>query len=133
MIANRDIILSEGNIRYNDIFFKVIFTRSAIGGEGIIANNKHVNEQVNEEVSGQVSKSDEQVNKQALEILKALNEEEKSKSTLLDAIGLTSAYGNYIRHIAPLVEKGYIEMTIPGKPTSSAQKYRLTEIGRSLI
>ena len=33
----------------------------------------------------------------------------------------------------PLIEMDLIEMTIPGKPTSSKQKYRLTKKGRDLV
>ncbi len=32
--------------------------------------------------------------------------------------------------VAPLLEAGLLEMTIPGKPRSSKQHYRITEAGR---
>ena len=35
--------------------------------------------------------------------------------------------------LTPLLEEGLVEMTIPGKPRSSKQKYRLTEKGRRYI
>ena len=35
--------------------------------------------------------------------------------------------------IRPLLLSGLLEMTIPDKPTSSKQRYRLTEKGRALL
>jgi DNA-binding HxlR family transcriptional regulator len=35
--------------------------------------------------------------------------------------------------LRPLLDAGLIEMTVPDKPTSSKQKYRLTEIGKSAL
>ena len=34
--------------------------------------------------------------------------------------------------LKPLMEAGWLEMTIPDKPRSSKQKYRLTDKGREL-
>jgi len=35
--------------------------------------------------------------------------------------------------LRPLLDAGFIEMTIPDKPTSSKQKYRLTEAGKKIL
>ena len=37
------------------------------------------------------------------------------------------------RYLEPALEAGLIEMTIPGKPRSRLQKYRLTAKGRALL
>ena len=35
--------------------------------------------------------------------------------------------------LKPLIDAGWLEMTIPDKPTSSKQKYRLTKEGKDLL
>jgi len=40
---------------------------------------------------------------------------------------------NYKRHIVPLLERGLLTRTIPDKPHSPLQRYRLTSQGRALL
>ncbi len=37
------------------------------------------------------------------------------------------------KFIKTLVESGLLEMTIPGKPRSSKQRYRTTDLGREIL
>ncbi len=62
-----------------------------------------------------------------------LVEGEKSRSELLNGIGFYNKTDNFNNHIKPLIDYGIIELTVPDKPNSRLQKYRLTEKGRKLI
>ena len=58
------------------------------------------------------------------------------ESALLDLMAATatsdrSKFGNQV--LNPLIEDGLVRMTIPEKPRSSKQKYRLTEKGRRFL
>ena len=71
------------------------------------------------------------VSEQVATILRACAGDPRSKADLLQAAGLANAYLNYKRHIQPLLSKGLLEMTLPDKPNSRLQKYRLTQKGHS--
>ena len=57
----------------------------------------------------------------------------KSRVELLTGISLYNKTGNFNNYIKPLLDIGIIEMTLPDKPNSRFQKYRLTENGKKLL
>ena len=59
--------------------------------------------------------------------------EPQDRVTIMKQIGLKNIQKNADRYIHPLIEKGYLEMTIPGKPNSRLQKYVITEFGKQHI
>ncbi len=61
-------------------------------------------------------------------ILKVL-QGEMTRDELLYALNLKSIKNLRKRYLAPAIEQGYIEMTLPEKPKSKNQRYRLTEKG----
>jgi predicted transcriptional regulator len=73
------------------------------------------------------------VSEQVVRILRACASGPMSKTALLQAAGLANAYLNYKRHIVPLLDSGLLEPTIPNKPNSRLQQYRLTENGRKAL
>ena len=60
-------------------------------------------------------------------------EQEHNNAELLKLIQIKNRDDLRIRFLNPLLESGIIERTIPDKPNSQHQKYRLTEKGRALL
>jgi predicted transcriptional regulator len=58
---------------------------------------------------------------------------EQSKKELMAALKLTGRYNFEKRYLQPALEGEFIEMTIPEKPQSRLQKYRLTDKGRAML
>jgi len=56
---------------------------------------------------------------------------EQSRSELMAAVALKHRNSFIKNYLKPALESGLIEMTIPDKPVSRLQKYRLTERGKS--
>lgn len=59
-------------------------------------------------------------------------EGEMSNSNIMDALNLRHRQNFRDNYLLPALDKGFIEMTIPEKPQSSKQKYRLTDQGKEL-
>ena len=68
---------------------------------------------------------------QVCEVVLNLNDE-MDRSSLQQKLGLANR--DYFRKsfLNPAINEGFIEMTIPDKPTSRMQKYRLTLKGQEL-
>lgn len=74
----------------------------------------------------------EHVTEQVLQLLRACRGEQ-SRAELMDAVGLTHREHFREAYLVPALAMGYLEMTIPDKPKSSRQKYRLTPAGHTFL
>ena len=66
-------------------------------------------------------------------VLEALEAEALARKEIFVEIGMNGDTRSFKRHIEPLLLEGFIEMTLPDKPNSKLQRYRLTGSGKSLI
>jgi ATP-dependent DNA helicase RecG len=73
-----------------------------------------------------------QVTPQVLALLRKVMGE-KARQELMDALGLKDRKHFGDVYLQPALEAGVLEMTIPDKPQSSKQRYRLTEQGRAVL
>lgn len=85
----------------------------------------HQGVEVNKHVTKQVSEHGVKI----LELCKT----KRSRKEMLKHIELTNHPDNYKRHIIPLINEGYLQLSDPDKPKSSKQMYSITEKGRNLL
>ena len=75
---------------------------------------------------------DPQVTPQVKRLLKALVDE-MSREKIQNALGLHDRKSFRELYLAPALAAGLVEMTIPEKPNSRLQQYRLTDLGRARL
>ena len=83
-------------------------------------------------ISAATPQVDPQVTPQVAKLLEVLVGE-MSRGGLQSALGLQDRKSFRERYLAPALAEGLIEMTVPKKPNSPLQKYRLTDKGRRWV
>jgi hypothetical protein len=68
-----------------------------------------------------------------IEVLAACRVEPQTTRSLLSAAGYKNRAGNFKKGLRILLEQRLLEPTIPDRPNSSLQKYRLTDRGRHIL
>ena len=107
-------------------WYRIIFSRSE-------AEKPTAVDQVGTK-SGQESRQESGLeSKIAQSILKALETQPLQRGEIAKAIGHGKVSGAINRAVKELLNKKLIEYTLPEKPNSRLQKYRLTEKGRQLV
>ena len=57
----------------------------------------------------------------------------QARADIFNHLHLTNQAKNRMRYLDPLLNYGWVEMTIPDKPSSPNQKYRITKSGMKLL
>ena len=111
-------------------WYRIIFSRSE-------AEKPTAAEQVGTksgQESGQESRQESRLeSKIAQSILKALETQPLQRGEIAKTLGHGKVSGAINRAVKELMNKQLIEYTLPEKPNSRLQKYRLTEKGRQLV
>ncbi len=110
-LMKKGFLLTDGKVKHKRYF---------------LAKNAQVTEQVSDQITEQVTDS---INL----LLLMLENEEKSMRVLLDSFKVKHRPNFLERYIRPALNDGLIELTIPDKPNSPKQQYRLTVLGRKRL
>jgi hypothetical protein len=94
-----------------------------------VGGTEQVTGHATEQVTAHVA---EHVTEQVVQLLRAC-EGEQSRAELMSTLGLVHREHFRESHLVPALAAGYLEMTIPDKPKSSLQKYRLTPAGHAFL
>ena len=98
------------------------------GGEAEDEGGGHVRGQAEGQAGGQAGQA--ALSAKEIAMLQASLDEPVAAEALMAVAGHVSRTGQFRRWLHRLLRDGLLEMTVPGKPRSPMQKYRLTEEGR---
>jgi len=116
-ILCRDYGIAKPTIEVTKSWFTVTFPRPQAGDKDTTS----------------IAVESEQVTEQVGRLLKALITQSLSTHDLKEAVGLKHRPIFIYSYLQPTIQNGLIEMTLPDKPRSSKQRYRLTELGKEIL
>jgi ATP-dependent DNA helicase RecG len=67
------------------------------------------------------------------QMLQACQQAARSTPELLEILGYKARTGNFKKALSHLLEDEFLERTLPDKPTSKNQKYRITSMGKKIL
>ena len=116
-----------------DEFLKRFF-ENLLKGTDHDLKNRYLHIKYKEPVHGRSdNRPSDRPSDQALSIMKILADGPKSREDMMNALGLSHIPSFRKNYLHDALENGWIERTIPDKPTASNQQYRLTDKGEIFI
>lgn len=95
----------------------------------VLPVHSEVDDQVNDQVRDQ---ADDQVVSVPIRVI-TYCQIPHSRKEILSFLGFANHMDAFRKHLLPIIENGLITKTLPNKPTSSKQRYLITEKGKSLL
>jgi ATP-dependent DNA helicase RecG len=103
----------------------------SVGGQVAREVTPLVTGEIEATVTGQVGTKSGPSRKQVIVLSKCLDD--SLLSHLMESVGRSNRTKFRDQVLNPLLERGWVVMTVPDKPRSNKQKYRLTPDGRALL
>jgi len=112
---------SKDCFQFSDNFLRIVLPKTVGKQEGSQVT-EHVTEQVTEHVTEQVKK-----------LIVVMGNQAYPRTELMQLAGVKHRPTFLYNYLQPAIALGFIELTLPGKPRSSKQQYRLTTKGNKFI
>ena len=130
----REAGLPEPQFTQTDGFIVTVERRPQRAFEAVTPDaTPEVTDEVTGEVTPQVPRKYPASTPQVLAVLKAAENGALSRGELQTAAGIRDREHFRLQYLEPLLSSGLLERTIPDKPHSSRQKYRLTAEGQAFL